>query len=140
MGKNITLVGGVGNGQTCKVANQIIATLNIQAVAEALVFANSAGANPSKVREALMGGFASSKVLEVHGERMNKRTFKPGASIALHQKDLSLALSGAKTFNVALPNTANCQQMMNVCESINLADSDHSALVQTLEHLNNQQL
>jgi len=140
MGKNITLVGGSGDGQTCKVANQIIVALNIQAVSEALVFAKSAGADPAKVREALMGGFASSKILEVHGERMIKRTFDPGFRIKLHQKDLGLALSGAKALNVALPNTANCQQMMNVCESLELADSDHSALVQAIEHLSNQKL
>ena len=96
MGKNITLVGGNGDGQTTKVANQIIVALTIEAVAEALLFASRAGADPAKVRQALMGGFASSKILEVHGERMIKRTFKPGFRIALHQKDLDLALSGGQ--------------------------------------------
>src|SRR6478609_8029972 len=92
MGKNITLVGGNGDGQTAKVANQIIVALNIEAVAEALLFAAKAGADPARVRQALMGGFASSKILEVHGERMVKRTFDPGFRIELHQKDLNLAL------------------------------------------------
>ena len=95
MGKNITLVGGNGDGQTAKVANQIIVALNIEAVAEALLFAAKAGADPARVRQALMGGFASSKILEVHGERMIKRTFDPGFRIELHQKDLNLALSSA---------------------------------------------
>jgi 2-hydroxy-3-oxopropionate reductase len=113
MGKNITLVGGAGDGQTTKVANQIIVALTIQAVGEALVFASKAGADPAKVRQALMGGFASSKILEVHGERMVKRTFQPGFRIALHQKDLSLALDGAKVLGLSLPNTAVTQQMLS---------------------------
>ncbi len=96
MGKNITLVGSVGDGQTAKVANQIIVALTIEAVGEALLFASKAGADPAKVREALMGGFASSKILEVHGDRMVKRTFAPGFRIALHQKDLNLALESAR--------------------------------------------
>src|SRR6185503_5715273 len=103
MGKNITLVGGNGDGQTCKVCNQIIVALNIEAVSEALVFASKAGADPAKVRQALMGGFAASRILEVHGERMIKRTFDPGFRIELHQKDLSLALSGARAMGVSLP-------------------------------------
>ena len=106
MGQNITLVGGNGEGQTTKVANQIIVALNIEAVAEALIFASKAGADPAKVREALMGGFASSKILEIHGERMIKRTFDPGFRIELHQKDLNLALSGARELGISLPNTA----------------------------------
>ena len=101
MGKNITLVGGNGDGQTAKVANQIIVALNIQAVAEALLFAARAGADPARVRQALMGGFASSKILEVHGERMIKRSFDPGFRIELHQKDLNLALSSARAGRVA---------------------------------------
>ncbi len=97
MGKNVTLVGGNGDGQTCKVANQIIVALNIEAVGEALLFASKMGADPAKVRQALMGGFASSRILEVHGERMIKRTFDPGFRIELHQKDLNLALSSARS-------------------------------------------
>lgn len=133
MGKNITLVGGNGDGQTTKVANQIIVALNIAAVSEALVFASKAGADPAKVRQALMGGFAASRILEVHGERMIKRTFNPGFRIGLHQKDLNLALAGARAIGVALPQTANAAQLMQVCAAHGLEDMDHSALVQALE-------
>ena len=135
MGKNITLVGGNGDGQTTKVANQIIVALNIAAVGEALVFASKAGADPAKVRQALMGGFAASRILEVHGERMIKRTFNPGFRIQLHQKDLNLALQGAKALGVSLPGTANAAQLMQACAAHGLADSDHSALVRALEIL-----
>ena len=135
MGKNITLVGGNGDGQTCKVANQIIVALNIEAVAEALVFASKAGADPAKVRQALMGGFASSKILEVHGERMIKRTFNPGFRIELHQKDLNLALSGAKALKMALPNTANAMQLFNACTARGGDAWDHSAMARALEWL-----
>ena len=137
MGKNITLVGGNGDGQTCKVANQIIVALNIQAVGEALLFASKAGADPAKVREALMGGFAASKILEVHGERMIKRTFDPGFRIELHQKDLNLALDGAKTLGLSLPNTAMAQQMFSACVANDGAAWDHSALVRALEIMGN---
>ena len=133
MGKNITHVGPAGAGQVTKVANQIIVALNIAAVAEALVFASKAGADPARVRQALMGGFASSRVLEVHGERMVKRTFNPGFRIKLHQKDLNLALQGARALGVALPNTAMTAQLMQACAAAGLADMDHSALVQALE-------
>ena len=133
MGKNITLVGGNGDGQTTKVANQIIVALNIAAVSEALVFASKAGADPAKVRAALMGGFAASRILEVHGERMIKRTFDPGFRIRLHQKDLNLALTGARELGVALPQTANAAQLMQACAAHGLADMDHSALVQAFE-------
>jgi 2-hydroxy-3-oxopropionate reductase len=135
MGKNITLVGGNGDGQTTKVANQIIVALNIAAVGEALVFASKAGADPAKVRQALMGGFASSRILEVHGERMIKRTFQPGFRIKLHQKDLNLALQGARELGVALPQTANAAQLMQACAANGMADLDHSALVRALELL-----
>jgi 2-hydroxy-3-oxopropionate reductase len=133
MGKNITLVGGNGDGQTCKVANQIIVALNIAAVGEALLFASKAGADPAKVRTALMGGFAASRILEVHGERMIKRTFNPGFRIGLHQKDLGLALAGARTLGVALPQTASAAQLMQVCSANGMQDLDHSALVRALE-------
>ena len=140
MGKNITLVGGNGDGQTTKVANQIIVALNIAAVSEALVFASKAGADPAKVRQALMGGFASSRILEVHGERMIKRTFNPGFRIKLHQKDLNLALQGARELGVALPQTANAAQLMQACAAHGLAEMDHSALVQALEAMAGQEL
>ncbi|MBL0143249.1 MAG: 2-hydroxy-3-oxopropionate reductase [Betaproteobacteria bacterium] len=133
MGKNITLVGGNGDGQTTKVANQIIVALNIVAVGEALLFASKAGADPAKVRQALMGGFASSRILEVHGERMIKRTFAPGFRIRLHQKDLNLALQGARELGVSLPQTANAAQLMQACAANGMADLDHSALVRALE-------
>src|SRR5574342_625401 len=129
MGKNITLVGKNGDGQTCKVANQIIVAVNIEAVGEALLFASKAGADPAKVRQALLGGFASSRILEVHGERMVKRTFEPGFRIELHQKDLNLALQGARTMGVSLPNTATAQELFNSCTASGGAKWDHSALV-----------
>jgi 2-hydroxy-3-oxopropionate reductase len=137
MGKNITLIGDNGAGQICKVANQIIVALNIEAVGEALVFASKAGADPAKVRQALMGGFASSRILEVHGERMIKRTFDPGFRIELHQKDLELALSGARALGVSLPNTATAQALFNACSADGGARWDHSALVKALEKLAN---
>ena len=137
MGKNITLVGGNGDGQTCKVCNQIIVALNIEAVSEALVFASKAGADPAKVRQALMGGFAASRILEVHGERMIKRTFDPGFRIELHQKDLSLALAGARALGVSLPNTATAQELFNSCSANGGAKWDHSAMVKALERMAN---
>ena len=138
MGKNITLVGGNGDGQTTKVANQIVVALNIAAVGEALVFAAKAGADPAKVRQALMGGFAASRILEVHGQRMIDRTFKPGFRIGLHQKDLNLALAGARSLGVALPQTANAAQLMGACAANGWQDLDHSALVKALELLSNR--
>ena len=140
MGKNITLVGGNGDGQTAKVANQIIVALNIEAVAEALLFAARAGADPARVRQALMGGFASSKILEVHGERMIKRTFDPGFRIELHQKDLNLALSSARALGVALPNTATAQELFNVCVAHGGKAWDHSAMLRALEKMANFEL
>jgi 2-hydroxy-3-oxopropionate reductase len=140
MGKNITLVGGNGDGQTCKVANQIIVALNIEAVGEALLFASKAGADPAKVRQALMGGFASSKILEIHGERMIKRTFDPGFRIELHQKDLNLALSSARQLGISLPNTATAQELFNACAASGGSKWDHSAMVRALEKLANHEV
>ncbi len=137
MGKNITLVGGNGDGQTAKVANQIIVALNIEAVAEALLFAAKAGADPARVRQALMGGFAASRILEVHGERMVKRTFDPGFRIELHQKDLNLALSSARALGVSLPNTATAQELFNACAAHGGKAWDHSAMVKALEKMAN---
>lgn len=135
MGKNITLVGPVGAGQTCKVANQIIVALTIEAVAEALTFASKAGADPAKVRQALTGGLATSRILELHGERMIKRTFDPGFRIRLHQKDLNLALQAGRDLGVALPNTASTQQLFAAVAAAGGADLDHSGLVKALETL-----
>ena len=140
LGKNITLIGGNGAGQTCKVANQIVVALTIEAVAEALVFASKAGADPAKVRAALLGGFASSRILEVHGERMLKRTFDPGFRIELHQKDLNLALSSARELGLALPATAVAQELFNACRARGGAKWGHSALVRALELLCNHPL
>jgi len=137
LGKNITLVGDVGAGQTCKVCNQIIVALNIEAVAEALLLASKAGVDPGKVRQALMGGFASSRVLEVHGERMIKRTFDPGFRIELHQKDLNLALASARALKMSLPNTATAQELFSACQAQGGGKWDHSAMVKALEALAN---
>ncbi len=137
MGKNITLVGGTGDGQTAKVANQIIVALTIEAVGEALLFASKAGADPAKVRQALMGGFAASRILEVHGERMIKRTFNPGFRVELHQKDLNLALSAGKALGVALPNTAMAQELFNMCAAHGGREWDHSGMVRALEMMAN---
>ena len=140
MGKNVTHVGATGDGQTTKVANQIIVALTIGAVAEALVFAAKAGADPAKVRQALMGGFASSRILEVHGERMIKRTFDPGFRINLHQKDLALAIAGGRELGVALPATALAQQLFSACASNGGAALDHSAMVKAIEMMSGIEL
>ncbi len=140
LGKNITHVGDVGAGQVCKVANQIIVALNIQAVSEALVFASKAGADPAKVRQAISGGFASSRILELHAERMIAGTFAPGFKIKLHQKDLNLALSSAKALDLALPNTAVAQQMFASCIAHGGAELDHSALITVIEGLGNHSI
>jgi 2-hydroxy-3-oxopropionate reductase len=140
MGKNITLVGGNGDGQTCKVANQIIVALTIEAVGEALLFASKMGADPGKVRQALMGGFASSRILEVHGERMIKRNFDPGFRIELHQKDLNLALTAARQIGLSLPNTATAQELFNACGARGGKAWDHSAMVRALELLANHEI
>ncbi len=140
LGKNITLVGEVGAGQICKVCNQIIVALNIEAVAEALLLASKAGVDPGKVRQALMGGFAASRVLEVHGERMVKRTFDPGFRIELHQKDLNLALSAARALKMSLPNTATAQELFSACQAQGGGKWDHSAMVKALEALANHQV
>lgn len=137
MGKNITLVGGNGDGQVTKVANQIIVALTIEAVGEALLLAAKAGADPARVREALMGGFASSRILEVHGERMIKRSFEPGFRIDLHRKDLNLALSTARQLGVSLPNTATAQELFNTCAAHDGGRWDHSAMVRALEIMAN---
>ncbi|KVE40652.1 2-hydroxy-3-oxopropionate reductase [Burkholderia sp. BDU5] len=137
MGKNVSLIGDNGAGQTCKVANQIIVALNIEAVAEALLFAARSGADPERVRRALMGGFASSRILELHGERMTKRTFDPGFRIDLHRKDLNLALDGARRMNIALPHTASAQQLLGVCAANGGGAWDHSAIVRALEIMSN---
>ena len=140
MGKNITRVGDNGAGQICKIANQIVVSLTIEAVAEALVFASKAGADPDKVRQALLGGFAASRVLEVHGERMINRRFEPGFRIELHQKDLNIALASASALGVSLPNTANVRELFSACLAQGGAKWDNSALVKILEKLANHEI
>ncbi len=140
MGKNIVHVGRNGDGQTCKVANQIVVALNIEAVAEALLFASKAGADPVKVRAALMGGFAQSRILELHGERMLNRTFNPGFRIRLHQKDLNLALQSARSMGLSLPNTAAAQELFNAVAAEGGIELDHSAMVLALEKLANHRV
>jgi 2-hydroxy-3-oxopropionate reductase len=140
LGKNITLVGDSGAGQTCKVANQIVVALTIEAVAEALLFASKAGVDPAKVRQALLGGFASSRILEVHGERMLQRNFQPGARVALHQKDLGNALAGARAMGLSLPNTATAQELFNACAAMGGSGWDHSGMLKALEKLANHEL
>jgi 2-hydroxy-3-oxopropionate reductase len=137
MGKNITLVGGSGDGQTCKVANQIVVALTINAVAEGLLFAARAGADPARVRSALLGGLATSRILDILGDRMIKRTFDPGFRVALHQKDLNLALGAAKSLGLALPATSNAQQLFSACVAHGGAAWDHSGMVRALEKLSN---
>jgi 2-hydroxy-3-oxopropionate reductase len=135
MGKNVTLVGGSGDGQTCKVANQIVVALTINAVAEGLLFAARAGADPAKVRQALMGGLATSRILDILGDRMIRRSVEPGFRIALHQKDLNLALGAARSLGLALPATATAQQLFSACVAHGGAAWDHSGLVRALEKL-----
>jgi len=140
LGKNIVYIGGNGDGQTCKVANQIVVALTIEAVGEALLFASKAGADPRKVREALLGGFAQSRILDLHGERMIGRNFNPGFRIRLHQKDLNLALQGARELGLSLPNTSIAQEMFNAVAAQGNSDLDHSAMVLALETLGNYQV
>ncbi|MFC1955862.1 2-hydroxy-3-oxopropionate reductase [Chloroflexota bacterium] len=140
MGKNIVHVGGNGDGQTCKVANQIVVALTIEAIGEALLFASKAGADPWKVREALLGGFAQSRILEVHGERMIKHNFDPGFRIRLHQKDLNLALQGARDLGLSLHNTSSTQELFNAVAAQGGSDLDHSAIVLGLEMLANHKI
>ncbi len=140
MGKNIVLIGDNGAGQTCKVANQIAVAVTIAATSEALTFAAKAGADPAKVREALMGGLASSRIMELHGERMIKRTFQPGFRIRLHQKDLNLALQSARSLHMSIPSTALAQEMFNAVAAHDGLDLDHSAMVLALEQLANHKV
>ena len=137
MGKNIVHLGGNGDGQTCKVANQIVVSLTLEAVAEALLFASKAGADPMKVRAALLGGFAQSRILEFHGERMIKRTFNPGFRVRLHQKDLNIALQSARSMGLSLPNTATAQELFNSLAAQGGSELDHSSIVTVLEKLAN---
>lgn len=137
MGKNITLVGEAGAGQITKAANQIIVGVTIAAVSEALLLAAKAGVDPAKVREALMGGFASSRILELHGNRMIQRTFAPGFKIKLHRKDMNLILNTARELGLSLPMSAQVAELMNGLIANDGAELDHSALVTMFEKLAN---
>lgn len=140
LGKRITHIGGHGTGQTCKAANQTVVAGTIQVISEALLFAAKAGADPAKVREALLGGFAQSRILEVHGERMIFRNFKPGFRVKLQQKDLNIVLQTARNIGLSMPVTALAQEMYNSLAAHDGADLDHSALVQALERLANHEI
>ena len=140
MGKNIVHIGGNGDGQTCKVANQIVVAETIMAISEALLFASKAGADPQKVREALLGGFAQSRILDLHGKRMIERTFKPGFRIRHQQKDLNNALQGARSLGMSLPGAAVAQELFNAVSAQGDIDLDHSALVLALEKMANHKV
>ncbi len=140
MGQNVTLVGKNGAGQICKIANQIVVSLAIEGVAEALLFVSKAGVDPEKVQKALMGGFAASKALEVHGGRMINRRFEPGFKIDLMQKDLDIALTSASALGVSLPNTASTHELHKVCMAHGGAKWDNSAIVKALEILSNHEI
>ena len=135
MGKKITLIGDNGAGQICKIANQIIVALTIEAVGEALLLVSKAGVDQNKVRQALMGGFASSRVLEIHGERMINRAFEPGFRVELHQKDLNIALSNAHVLGINLPNTTATLELLNTCTAQGDAKLDSSVMIRSLEKL-----
>ncbi len=140
MGRNITHVGGTGSGQVAKACNQVVVALTIEAVSEALVFAKKNGADPTKIREAMMGGFAQSRVLELHGQRMIERNFNPGGKVRLHKKDLDIVLDVAKDVGVYMPGTALVSQIWNSLAAMGGLDWDHSAIVRAIEHLSRTEL
>ena len=140
MGQNVTLIGENGAGQICKIANQIVVSLAIEGVAEALLYVSKAGVDPEKVQVALMGGFAASKALEVHGGRMINRRFEPGFKIDLMQKDLDIALTSAAALGVSLPNTASTHELHKACMAHGGAKWDNSAIVRALEILSSHEI
>lgn len=133
LGKNIVHVGEAGAGQVTKAANQVVVGLTIAAVSEALVLATKAGVDPAKVRQVLLGGFAQSRILDAHGQKMLERNFKPGFRIRLHEKDLSIALATAREYGVSLPLTAIADQMMITMKATGRGDLDHAGLVTLIE-------
>jgi 2-hydroxy-3-oxopropionate reductase len=133
LGKNITLVGDSGAGQVCKAANQIVVALTIEAVAEALVFAQKAGVDPARVRQALMGGFAQSRILELHGQRMLDRNFNPGFRVRFHIKDLNIALSTGREYGASLPGTAVAMEILKSLAATGHGNDDHSAIARYIE-------
>jgi 2-hydroxy-3-oxopropionate reductase len=135
LGKNIVHVGGNGAGQVAKACNQIVAAVTIEAVAEALTFARRCGVDPARVREALMGGFAGSRILEVHGQRMLERDFKPGFKAQLHQKDLRIVIENAHQLGLALPAAALVAQHLNALMGSGEGDLDSAAIVKVVERM-----
>ena len=135
LGKNIVLTGGNGAGQVTKACNQIVVALTIEAVGEALTFARKNGVDPAKVREALLGGFANSKILEVHGKRMLDNEFKPGFKVRLHQKDMRIVMETAHKLGLALPGAALVTQHMNALMGAGEGELDSAALVKVVERM-----
>jgi 2-hydroxy-3-oxopropionate reductase len=135
LGKNIVHVGDAGAGQVTKAANQMVVGTTIAIVSEALVLATKAGVDPAKVRQALLGGFAQSKILEAHGQKMLDRNFKPGFRIRLHEKDMKIALATGSEYGVPLIVTGQVAQMMTAMKSMGNGDLDHSGLVRFVEEL-----
>jgi 2-hydroxy-3-oxopropionate reductase len=135
LGKNIVHVGDSGAGQVTKAANQMVVGTTIAIVGEALVLAKKAGVDPAKVRQALLGGFAQSKILEAHGQKMLERNFKPGFRVRLHEKDMKIALATGSEYGVPLMVSGVVAQMMTAIKGMELADLDHSALVKLIEGL-----
>jgi 2-hydroxy-3-oxopropionate reductase len=135
LGKNIVHVGDAGAGQVTKAANQMVVGTTIAIVSEALVLAAKAGVDPAKVRQALLGGFAQSKVLDAHGQKMLDRNFKPGFRIRLHEKDMKIALATGSEYGVPLMVTSQVALMMTAMKSMGNGDLDHSGLVKFVEEL-----
>jgi 2-hydroxy-3-oxopropionate reductase len=135
LGQNIVHVGEQGAGQTAKVCNQVVVAGSVLAVAEALLIATRAGVDPAKVRQALLGGFAGSKILEVHGQRMLDRNFAPGFKARLHQKDMRIALLTAHELGLALPTTATAAEYLNALVGCGEGELDSSAIVKVLERM-----
>lgn len=133
LGKNITLIGDSGAGQVCKAANQIVVALTIEAVAEALVFAQKAGVDPARVRQGLMGGFAQSRILDVHGQKMLDRNFKPGFRVRFHIKDLNIALTTGREYGASLPGTAMAMEILKSLAATGHGNDDHSAIARYIE-------
>ena len=140
LGKNVSYVGDHGAGEVAKAANQIIVALTIEAVAEALIFAKKSGVDPEKVRNALLGGFAQSRVLELHGQRMLDRNFEPGGKVRLHKKDTEIAMSVAKELGIYLPATSLISHLWNAVAAQGGLDWDHASVVKVLEVMSNTEV
>ncbi len=136
VGDNIVHVGGPGAGQLCKACNQIVVVQTIAAVAEAFVLCEASGVDAVKVREALLGGFASSRILDVHGQRMLDHDYQPGFKALLHQKDLGIALNAAAEAGVALPGAAQAAQWINALVGSGGGELDSAAIADVLRRLN----